>query len=276
MASPLATSALQTPAPVVSNVEITTDAGSDSTYHLDQEIRVQVTFNADIQVSWSSPSGSSKLALVFGTDTVQASLDYVENERLMAFRYYVALSDMDSDGLSIPTDALTGTIKSADGTVDAMLGLGSHAVTNDRAHKVDGSSTTVPSITRVSWGYHRDSLYTAGERIIVWVYWDAKVRVHRDTGGQQDAQLMLRIGTETRRASLFSTHGLGTAFDYHVQASDRDSDGISIAANALTGTITLRSDSMTSANMNLGSHAVTNYAGAKWTGAGARRSRACS
>ncbi len=266
MASPLAASALQTQAPAVSGVEITTDAGSDSTYHLDQKIQVTVTF--DRAIALLGGGSGIQLALRIGTQNRQQSLTSWsgswQSNGYLNFEYYVAASDIDNNGLSIEAGALTvsasSRITSVDETVDAMLGLGSHVITNDVAHKVNGSVSTAPSVTRVSVsGAGPDQTFTLGETITIWVYWSAAV--------QGSAQLHLQIGTETRVISYAgSTSRDFISVRYPVQASDIDNDGISIASDALTGMLTLKSDNTTNANLGLGAHAITNLARAKVDG----------
>ena len=97
--------------------------------------------------------------------------------------------------------------------------------------------------------------YGPGERIQVAVTFSEAVTV---TGSPQ---LGLTIGTETRQATYDASQSKGTllVFTYAVQATDSDTDGISIAANALDlngGTITLASDSTTTASLGHAAVAV--------------------
>ena len=74
----------------------------------------------------------------------------------------------------------------------------------------------------------RDGTYERGERVQVEVRFDRAVRA---TGSPRVA---LSVGTETRYATFDSWGGQSLYFDYIVQERDRDEDGISIAANALS------------------------------------------
>ena len=109
------------------------------------------------------------------------------------------------------------------------------------------------------------STYGAGERITVFVEFDVAVAI---TG---NPQLALTIGSATRQATFVRTLQTLAAthpFRYTVLATDADSDGISIGANALTlngGTI--QNAAMTNAVLGLGTNALANEANHKVNGA---------
>ena len=69
--------------------------------------------------------------------------------------------------------------------------------------------------------------YTRGEPITVRVTFDKAVT------SVGPSALLLTIGTQTRLASSLTTHDRSVFYRYLVLADDRDTDGISIAANAL-------------------------------------------
>ncbi len=94
--------------------------------------------------------------------------------------------------------------------------------------QADSAAPAVSSIAFIS-SPARDDTYELGETIAVIVQFD---RVVTATG---EAQVALTIGTESRHATAF---GWGSHpslyFSYTVQDGDRDEDGISIPANALS------------------------------------------
>ena len=98
------------------------------------------------------------------------------------------------------------------------------------AATVAHAQSAAPAISSVT--FHdspaRGDTYELGERVQVEVRFDRAVTA---TGSPQVA---LTIGTQTRLATFASWGGLSLYFDYTVQETDRDEDGISIAANALT------------------------------------------
>ena len=129
-------------------------------------------------------------------------------------------------------------------------------------HKVDGSRETAPSVNRVN--LVRTGTFKLAQDISVTVRFSRPVDV---TGSPQ---LALTIGSVTRQADYSpSESGSRTLwFIYTVQSSDRDADGISIGASALTlngGTIRIRGGSANAA-LGLGTHAISNSANHKVDG----------
>ena len=121
-----------TTGPTVEMVRITSSAGSDSTYAVDDSIEVAVTFNETVVVT-----GTPRLTLNVGGQNRTAEYLSVSGSTVK-FEYKVVLSDRDRDGVSIDANSLSrgsGTIR--DGARnDATL---THAaVAPDSRHKVDG------------------------------------------------------------------------------------------------------------------------------------------
>jgi len=253
----------QQTAPTVSNVTIRNNPASGDTFELGERILVRVTFDRTV-----AATGVLRLALTIGSTTHRVGSNYGAGttRTSLFFSYYVDPSDRDLDGISIGANALTldgGTIRHVGGTTNAALGLGSHAITNSASHKVDGSRETAPAVTRVFLpDPSNGDTYELGEVIEVGIFFGRPI----DSTGQ--ATLALTVGATTRQATQ-SFHGVTSlTFSYVVQSSDRDADGISIGANALTlngGTIRIQGGS-TDASLNLGSHAISNSANHKVDG----------
>ena len=230
------------------------------TYELRDTIEVVVEFNRAVDVT--TTGGTPQLTLgitnprtapyVSGTGTTQ-----------LTFQYEVAAVDLDNDGISIGASALAlngGTIKVANGTVDAVLSLAGHEIANSADHKVYGnlyaaavSGVAVSSAPPVASTYGRD------EAIEVQVTFTRGVNVVT-TGGTP--QLALEVGANQRQAPYVS--GTGTkvlTFRYVVVAADEDTDGIEVGAGALTlnsGAINdVRRTTPLAASLGLGTHALT-------------------
>ena len=241
-------------APVVSGASIvSTPASGDGYYRLGEQIAVRVVFNRAVNVV-----GSPSLALTIGTQTHQLQ-NFGHFIGTITFLHNVAAGDFDGDGISVAANALTlGSAQINDArsaTTPATLGLGTHAIANDAAHKVaappvvlgtNGIAVNTPAAA---------STFERGERIEVTMNFNQAVDV---TG---TPQLALGIGTETRQADYVS--GSGTAspvFRYTVVQADVDADGISIAANALAlngGTIRGSVGGRSDASLGLGSNAIS-------------------
>ena len=248
--------------PTVSGVGITSSPASGDTYELAEIINVRVTFDRAVDVT-----GTPQLALTVGSTTRQMNLVSRSDLVNLWFRYVVQSSDGDSDGISIGANALTlngGTISSQGGGTNAALGLGTHAIANSSNHKVDGSQETAPTVDFVGIVNNPvvGDTFELTEEIFVLVQFDRPVDV---TG---TPQLALTIGSETRQADFFHVFLTEMTFAYTVEASDNDSDGISIGASALTlngGTIKIRGGT-TNVTLGLGTNAIANSASHKVDG----------
>ena len=215
-------------APAVSSIAIVSSPARGDTYELGEIIEVAVEF--DIAVT---ATGRPQMALTIGTHTRHATFSRLDGQSLY-FAYDVHEEDRDEDGISIAANALTlngGSITADDGTADADL---THAaVAAERAGKVNGSLFSPPSVRSISFHSSpaKDDTYELGETIAVLVEFD---RVVTATG---EAQAALTLGTQTRHATAYGWGGHSHPslyFSYTVQEADRDEDGISIAANALS------------------------------------------
>ena len=261
--------------PSVWGIAFDSSPARGTTYELGETIDVRVEFDRAVMVT-----GSPQVALTIGTQPRQAaySISWRDN-RYAHFSYAVQEGDRDEDGIGIAANALAlngGTIKhAADRTTDADTTH--YAVAADPARRVNGSLVTRPAVSAIYLDNHvpppTGDTYVRGERVRVWVELDRDVIV---TGSPQVA---LTIGSHTRQAiySGYSTIAVpsgGTivdedvlSFDYLVRASDRDEDGISIAANALAlngGTIKHAADRAIDAD--LGHDAVAADPGRKVSG----------
>ena len=234
----------------------------DDTFERGEPIEVTVTFNKPVAVT-----GSPQLALRIGTNTRQAAyVSGTSTSTALRFRYTVVQADVDADGLSIGTNALTlngGTIRRAGSTtVNAVLGLGFRAITDSANHKVAGGTFTTPApiglrITSTPKGYIVGSghgayigpSYVAGEVLEVTVTYDRRVTV---TG---TPQIMWDVEGSNIHQNLDYVSGSGTrrlVFRRTVQSSDRAETPIAIAELALnSGTITDARDSMVAATLSL-------------------------
>ena len=121
-----------TTGPAVETVRITSNAGSDRTYAVEDPLEVTVTFNETVVVT-----GTPELTLNMGSRSRTA--DYLSVVgAAVKFEYRVARGDSDRDGVSIEADSLSrggGTIRDGAGN-DATLDHA--AVASDSRHKVDG------------------------------------------------------------------------------------------------------------------------------------------
>lgn len=245
------------PAPAVRSVEITSSPPNGDTYVLGDIIDIIVRFDEDVIIG-ARPT----LTLTIGTEGRQAVDEYIRpgaepRSVGMWFRYVVQEADEDTNGISIGQDALRATVRDGTGNA-ANLSLGRHAIADDPAHKVDGSSNPPAIVTRVQIDGPERGGDTYLRRDII------QVQVHFSRGVEISGLplLALTIGEETRYAEFRTTDAFGEGhvfFRYEVQTTDLDEDGLSIPADAIVlngGDI--QDMSGQDVELDLGSHAVAN------------------
>ena len=251
--------------PAVSGVTINSPAGGD-TFELSEVIVVRVTFDQNTRIT-----GSPRLALRIGSQTRQAPWSEFSGSAgssWIEFVYVVVAADSDADGVSVNANAIDlngGSIKIAGGSTDAALSLGSYAITNSGGHKVDGSRETSPAVRDVFFEFVTPATpdtFVLGDLVYAIVDFDRAVST---TGSPR---LALRIGQQIRQASYAYAFRTQVAFEYFVQSSDRDLDGIGVSADALTlngGTIKVTGGTADAA-LDLGNHAIADSADHKVDG----------
>lgn len=244
-------------------------------FELAEAINVIVDFDRAVAIT-----GVPRLALAIDTQTRHAAFidTPAGRETSVYFRYTVASSDYDANGVSIAADALMqsgGTITALDGTA-ALLDLGSHAISDQAFRQVDGGRETPPAVGGVTiLPPPLGETFGLSDTISVSVWFNRAVTV---TGVPQ---LALRMESQTRYASFseaptpsrIAPEAPALApwpmrFLYAVERSDSDEDGISIAANALVlngGAVRIRGGTEPAA-LSLTSHAIFNSEGHKVDG----------
>ncbi len=213
-----------------------------ATFTWKERIHVEASFQVGVIIT-----GNPRLTLNVGTKTRQLAASVVDPR---SFEYVVQAGDVDADGISIPANALSlpngATIRSAANTsIHATL---SHdSVPADPQRKVDGRLVEAPRALRmgIEPPPSRGDTFTRGEMFYIKMFFDRDVAVDTTHGRPRIA---LSIGDSTRYAT-YRQPSRGRPwiqiFGYVVQAGDRDADGISVAANALSangGSITLPGD----------------------------------
>ncbi len=220
-------------APTVSEVEITTNAGNDNTYKRGDAIDVRVTFSEPMSVD---PNPDLRLAITLTTGARQAHLRSGDGTNALIFRYRVQDRDVDSDGISIAANALSGgSISDRAGNPWDIANL--PTLGNQAQHLVDGVAPGVDMVTFTS-DAGGDNTYVAGDTIELQVTFDEAITVSpspvllltfEDSSVVDD---MDRPGPR-RRATLVRSRPTVLTFRYVVVAGDADSDGISVSADAL-------------------------------------------
>ncbi len=215
--------------PEVSSISFNNAPLGGDTYGLGEVIELAIAFNASVTVT-----GSTKLGLLIGTERKQAVYYAGSGSRTLLFRYTVQEGDRDTDGISVPEDAISplrGETIAATANSATRAFLRTHAVDADAKRKVDGRTVSVPAVSSLSFDNRPldGDTYGFGEEIEVAIAFNVSVMV---TG---IPKVGLTIGKRTRQAvyDKDKSDELTLVFFYRVEAGDVDTDGISIAANAL-------------------------------------------
>ena len=236
-------SAAQT-APAVTSVSFTNSPLSGDTYEFGARIDLRVEFDENVRVAYP---GSPQLTLGIGATTRQARYWYYSGNSLY-FEHIVQAEDVDSNGISVPADALSLNGASITFAEDSAVGvdLSHEAVADDTSRKVDGRIVSAPRIDGVFFPNDQPprngETYGPGEEVAVSVSFDKAVAV---TGLPQ---MMIQVGSESRETTNWhhgadlGSRGTKITFYYTVQSDDVDVDGVSVPANAVNlkgGSITL-------------------------------------
>ncbi|MCY3963969.1 MAG: fibronectin type III domain-containing protein [Acidobacteria bacterium] len=238
-------------APVVASMEINGHPSNGEAYSYKERVDFDVYFDSPIAVDYQD---LPRLSLKVGTTTRHASF-WWNSPTHISFAYVVEAEDLDSDGISIPANALAsgGPIFSA-GDRSLRADVTHEAVPDDQNQKVDGSIVQAPQVEGIFFQGEptRGDVYGPGDSIAIGLHFETSVTV---TG---EPQVRIQIGEHTRVSTSWiqnDTHGAKLTFGYTVQPDDMDSDGVSIPANALSvegGSITLRGRDDLSADLSHG------------------------
>lgn len=230
--------------PAVSRISFLGSPVSGGRYERGEYIVVGVVFSRSVAIR-----GSPQVALTIGGRTRMASY-YSSPYAETRFRYAVQEADRDDTGISIAANSLSLNGGSIEARVDGVTpaGLDHIAVASSVSRRVDGSRVSVPRVRQLSVSRVGRGTYELGETVSVCATFTRGVRV------AGTPQVALTIGDETRLAS-YVPGGPRTSvcFRYTVQAADVDSNGISLAANALRlngGTIKSVADGVTDADLS--------------------------
>ena len=230
--------------PTVSSIAITSTVpeGQDGKYKIGDVVKVEVTFNKDIEVT-----GTPTLKIKVGTAEKSASCarkgSAGDAKKKLECSYTVAEGDADSDGIAVEAGKLTGTVK--DGSNNAAT-LTYTALGNQSAHKVDGVRPTVTRLEEYTGS--AGPWFTQDESIIMRAVFSEAVVITGVT------RIAAKVGANTRQFSRRDTSGSNPTiggensntghYTYTVVAGDSDADGISVDAGSITlvGSATIKDD----------------------------------
>ena len=247
-ANPEQSNADATTGPTVTDVEITSDAGSDDIYALGDTIQVSLTFSEAVDVTGSPQLKIDMDPAHWGTKVVP--YESGSGTDTLTFAHEVIEPNYSTQGIAVLDDTLElngGTIRSTSSQTDADL---AHVRVNHHGeHRVDwqyvARQPDDPTITevRITSDAGSDRSYAKGEVIRVTLRLSEAVNVT----GTPRLKLDFRAGDGDEQWAGFES-GSGTTtlvFAYTLAAGDDSQDGVAVAANSLElngGTIVSTSD----------------------------------
>ena len=140
----------------VIEVAMTNFPASGDTYRAGETVEVGVTLGTRAQVVTANGAPKPRLALTIGEATRHAAFtgdSTISGTTVLTFRYTVQAGDIDSDGISVPANAidLNGAVLRDDDGNALALTLAHAALPAQGGHKVDGGpgarETTAPTLS---------------------------------------------------------------------------------------------------------------------------------
>ena len=210
--------------PVVTGLRITSRPQRGHTYRRDEVVEVAADFSDRIEVEGTP-------ALTLGVGGRPRAMEFAGAEAAsLRFRYRVARRDLDPNGVSIESNALSVTSGRLTDSLGTEADLSHAALPDQPNHRVNGApegSLPVLASLRLTSRPRRDSIYRSGELI------EAEARYRETVGPEEVPLLALRIGNEVRQMGLVEHRGAAFVYRYRVVPVDHDPDGVSLAANAV-------------------------------------------
>ena len=215
--APVTTSVLvDTTAPTLSSVSPPSNGG----YKEGQNLEFTANYNETVTVN--TTGGTPSIGITIGTSSKSAAYVSGTGTAALVFRYTVANSDADNDGIaaSSPIELNGGTILDAAQNNAAL----SFTVPDTSSVLVDAGAPTLSSITGPT-----DGSFGTGQNLDFNVTYSEAITV--DTSGGTPS-ISLTIGSTTRTASYVTGNGTSVlVFRYTIVSGDSDTDGIEPASS---------------------------------------------
>ena len=223
--------------PSVDSVTISSATGAQNNrLNTDDLVSVTVTLD-DVAVV----TGTPVIALNIGSATANATYISGTGTANLLFQYTILANDVDSNGISISTNALSLSSGSIDDARGNAATLTHSAVTDNSTYMVDAVAPSVSSVVFTSAIGAEANTLGEGDTL------DITVTMSETTTVTGTPQLALVVGSGAGVASYLSGSGTTSlVFRYTAVSGDADTDGVSIVADQLS----LNSGTMTDAAGN--------------------------
>ena len=223
--------------PSVDSVTISSATGAQNNrLNTDDLVSVTVTLD-DVAVV----TGTPVIALNIGSATANATYISGTGTANLLFQYTILANDVDSNGISISTNALSLSGGSIADTRGNAATLTHSVVTDNSTYMVDAVAPSVSSVVFTSAIGAEANTLGEGDTL------DITVTMSETTTVTGTPQLALVVGSGAGVASYLSGSGTTSlVFRYTAVSGDADTDGVSIVADQLS----LNSGTMTDAAGN--------------------------
>ena len=200
------------------------------TYGLGEIIEIEATFNRAMLVTGS---GVVKMDLTVGDSVRTATYHRGSGTRKLVFRYEVIATDADTDGISAPATAWSGsgTVKTSVSNFAAVftpLGLETQS-----GHKVNGSLGPWVTKVEITSTPASGTTYRYGEEVEIDVTYTAPVRV--DSVDQPYLPYFWNRGSDGTEQQLLAWYRSGSGTEtlrlsFTVRSEFKDTDGVRIGS----------------------------------------------
>ncbi|MEI7514165.1 MAG: Ig-like domain-containing protein [Betaproteobacteria bacterium] len=212
-------------APTVSAVAISSATGAvNSTLNAGDVVTVTVTMSEATTVT-----GTPTIGLLVGSTTVSAAYSSGSGTSALTFTYTIVSGQTDTNGISVVANTLSGTLADAAGNTATLT---HNAVSDNASYLVDTTAPTVSAVAISSATGAVNSTLNAGDVVTVTVTMSEATTV---TG---TPTIGLLVGSTTVSAAYSSGSGTSAlTFTYTIVSGQTDTNGISVVANTLSGTL---------------------------------------
>ena len=207
-----------TTAPTIFRMEISSVPSSGQTYGLDDDIDVAVFFSEPVT------HAGSTLDITIGSNTRTANF-YTASGGRITYRYTVVAADSDSDGVSIPANAITAGSGGMKDSAHNDAVITHAAIPDDPRHMVEGTDTIAPRITSIDITSvaRNGASYVVGEVIEFRVRFSEDVSV--DTGTRPTLNFLIagvinKVATFSQQNDDPDHEPSTIIFEYTVEGGD--------------------------------------------------------
>ncbi len=202
----------------IASIDISSNSGEDQTYTTDDEIIFEVKFTGAVNIL---NTNNIKFKFILDGITKEAAYKNGNNSDTIQFTYTVVVNDRDTNGISIPVNAITT------GSFSGSTVSTSEVIADNSAHKV---STAKSVIKDIYFKINPSVYYKTQDTITAILEFNENITVAL---GTKKPTIDLKLGDKVVKALYDKTRDNKLYFNYIVQDTDTENSGVSILKNSL-------------------------------------------